>query len=343
MSRLILLGEAQTKRTAYFAKAAQALGVEPQFYPLERFVPNEVEPSLVKIDPYSYVSWEIDQMAEYLAVYQQMLKRLGQSSHHFYNEPEAILTALDKRLCKKILMKAGIPVTEMLSEMVNHPEQLREQMAASHWPGVFVKPRYGSAATGVLAYRFDPRSGRQVLYTCAELNQGRLINTKRTHRLEATAAVDAMLAGILSGETVVERWYPKAKHQQRSYDLRVVVQFGQVDFMVARTSKGPITNLQLNNGAVSVSQLGLSAKVLKEIEVISQQTLAAIPGLRYAGIDLLLTEGQLKPYVIEVNGQGDLMYQDIYAENKIYTRQIEYYRDHYEKEAMEDGLGRNTL
>ena len=46
-------------------------------------------------------------------------------------------------------------------------------------------------------------------------------------------------------------------------------------------------------------------------------------GLRSAGIDLLLDRGSLTPRVIEMNAQGDLIYQDIYQENKIYRHQAE--------------------
>ena len=38
---------------------------------------------------------------------------------------------------------------------------------------------------------------------------------------------------------------------------------------------------------------------------------------------MLLEQGTMKPYIIEINGQGDLIYQDIYGENRIYKRQIE--------------------
>ena len=40
-----------------------------------------------------------------------------------------------------------------------------------------------------------------------------------------------------------------------------------------------------------------------------------------AGIDLLLEKGTLRPRVIEMNGQGDLIYRDIYGENRIYREQ----------------------
>lgn len=41
-----------------------------------------------------------------------------------------------------------------------------------------------------------------------------------------------------------------------------------------------------------------------------------------AGIDLLLEKGTMRPRIIEMNGQGDLIYRDIYGENRIYQEQI---------------------
>ena len=36
----------------------------------------------------------------------------------------------------------------------------------------------------------------------------------------------------------------------------------------------------------------------------------------------MLDRGSRKPRIIEINGQGDLIYQDIFSENKIYTEQV---------------------
>lgn len=52
--------------------------------------------------------------------------------------------------------------------------------------------------------------------------------------------------------------------------------------------------------------------------------------LQYAGVDVLIERGTDIPYIIEVNGQGDHIYQDMYADNSIYTRQIETIKDKYD-------------
>ena len=36
-----------------------------------------------------------------------------------------------------------------------------------------------------------------------------------------------------------------------------------------------------------------------------------------------MEKGSLRPRIIELNGQGDLIYQDIYSENRIYRHQAE--------------------
>ena len=41
-----------------------------------------------------------------------------------------------------------------------------------------------------------------------------------------------------------------------------------------------------------------------------------------AGIDIAFTKNMKTAYIIEINGQGDLIYQDIYNENIIYTNQV---------------------
>lgn len=325
MMELVLLGEANSRRSVYFAKAAQALSVTLRCLPLEQWDKALDSPALIKIDPPSSGSYDIGEQENFLATYHEQLRQLSNSGQHFFNEPHALWMALDKRRCKEILKSQQLPVTQMYEEVIKTPAALREVLSATHWPGVFVKPRFGSAASGVLAYRFTPRNNREVLYTSAALQDGRLINTRTLRRLEDSSQIQPILERILAMDTVVERWYPKARWQKSSYDLRAVVQFGRLDYLVARSSHGPITNLQLNNHAVAVEQLGLPSEVLQAVEDVAIRTLAALPGLSYAGIDILLEAETLAPFIVEVNGQGDLLYQDIFAENRIYTTQVKYY------------------
>ena len=108
-----------------------------------------------------------------------------------------------------------------------------------------------------------------------------------------------------------------------SYDLRAVMQEGKMDFLLARLSKGPITNLHLNNRPLQIEDLRLPESVVCNMISVCQEAMACFEGLRCAGIDILLEKGSLNPRIIEMNGQGDLIYQDIYHENVIYRHQAE--------------------
>lgn len=320
--RMVLLGESNTRRTEYFLKAAEELNVCVDFYDIHFFEEAGLFSSVVKIDPFHYESGSINKIGEFINHYENILKSLDKTGNSFLNEPQAILKVLDKKAAKEALEALHIPVTRLLPDGIAGMEELKELIADKRLPGVFVKPRYGSGAAGILAYRFQPSTGRQVLYTSARIEHGELINTKRLQRLENEEEIVQLLPKVLGMDIVVEQWEPKAKIKGKSYDLRVVVQFGEVDYIIGRQSAGPITNLQLNNGAVPVEQLGLSEETIGEVKEICLRAVKAFPGLSYAGIDVLLSEQNKKPYIIEVNGQGDLIYQDIFHENKIYKKQI---------------------
>lgn len=63
---------------------------------------------------------------------------------------------------------------------------------------------------------------------------------------------------------MVERWYAKAEYAGFSYDLRAVLQDGRLDFLLGRLSKGPITNLHLNNHPLPADRPGLTFYWKKE-------------------------------------------------------------------------------
>lgn len=220
--------------------------------------------------------------------------------------------------------RAEMPGSYGLSE-VNRVEQLLDAMERHRVFQVFLKPVYGSGAAGAAAFRWQPHSGRVVLYTCGMVDSvtGRLVNTKRLRKFTDKNQVFSMVGRLLELDCVAERWYAKAEHDGFSYDLRAVVQDGRMDFLLARLSSGPITNLHLNNHPLSGEELGLPSHIMDEVEQLCIRAAECFPGLRSAGIDILLEKGSLRPRIIELNGQGDLIYQDIFDKNKIYRHQAE--------------------
>jgi len=310
----------------------------------------------LKIDPPLWESCCLDELNILARDYEKKLQWLAELGKKrqitFLNKPEDILALLDKRACKRRLAEAGIPVTEELDGIgravfpvaetldsvgqavlpvaetldgVGRADLLLDSMERRRIFQVFIKPVCGSGAAGAAAFRWQPRSGRMILYTCAMENPetGRLVNTKRLRRFTDRKQVLSMIGRLLELGCIVERWYAKAEHNGFSYDLRAVVQDGRMDLILARLSSGPITNLHLNNHPLKGNDLGLPCHVMEDVEQLCIRAAGCYPELRSVGIDVLLEKGSLRPRIIELNGQGDLIYQDIYGQNRIYLHQAE--------------------
>ena len=161
-------------------------------------------------------------------------------------------------------------------------------------------------------------------YTSGVLEKARVINTKKIHMMREEKRITKLIEALIPMDVMAEKWIPKDTVDGKSYDLRVVWQFGKRKHMVVRQSASPITNLHLNNQAVDGAVIGLDGDTCEEIDALCECAMEVVPGLRVAGIDILLEKGSRKPRIIEINGQGDLIYKDIFEENEIYKEQIQW-------------------
>lgn len=323
---ITLIGNKHSKRTDFFKEAAKdenvSLSVIEWDEVKERFSDISLQGAAIKIDPPSYHTHTLAEMNGLLSAYQDALLKIEATGSVFLNSPSAILSLLNKRACKLQLQKANIPTTKMLSESASNTEQLLSLMEEKRVSSVFIKPVFFSGAAGVTAFRFQPKTKQMQLYTSCRLVNGVLVNTKTLYCLRDHEEIRSLLNALLQMDVMIERWYPKSVFHGKSYDLRVVYQFGHIAHIVVRQSNGPVTNLHLNNQALEIKELGLDSHLLEQMERICGEALSLFPGLSMAGIDVLIEKSSGKPYIIEMNGQGDLIYQDIYHENRIYREQV---------------------
>lgn len=329
---IVLIGDKTSKRTEYFLKAADRQGIFVKTVSWTEvfagFNYSILEGAAVKIDPPSYKITDLGIMHKELLNYQDILNRMALCNCSFLNTPGAILTVLDKKKAKKELIKHSVPSTEMVSENVSSAMQLIDTMKDKKQYSVFVKPVNYSGAAGVMALRLNPHSKSLKLYTSCRLENGRLYNTKKLYAINSSTEIINII-DVLAGKglpykpgVIAEKWYPKDSFNGKSYDLRVVFQAGNIAYIVARQSEGPVTNLHLNNQALDFKELNLAEDIITKIEEICQKAVSVFKGLNVAGIDIMLDKGSRKPRIIEINGQGDLIYQDIYQTNSIYTGQL---------------------
>lgn len=320
---IILIGQSGTKRKDYFLKAAEELGIEVGFCEIGSYPANVEKDTIVKLDPPQYKDSDISNLNMLVRGYTDYLEDIGANKKlTFLNSPESIMATLDKRKCKEVLIKNGIPVTPLIDEVFPHIDALRRYIRENKTCNLFIKPRYGSGAAGIIAYRYNLRTGAEIVYTSIDKAEGRFVNTKKIRKIDRTETIEDMVNFILSKHCIVEKWIPKPKYNNLCYDIRVVWQFGKIEFMVARCSGFPITNLHLNNNALDINLLNLPQTVIYRIEELCKDALACFKGLNCAGIDILLKGRNLEPLIIEMNAQGDLIYRDIYNENRIYKNQL---------------------
>lgn len=323
--QIIVVSNSLSKRIDYFVEAGRRLHADIGFMTYEELLDclPTLRQAVVKLEP--WVSKETDFLKYALQneKYKETLQQLGEwelpDDVHFLNTPEALLLALDKKETKQALSLNGLSVTPLLASPCSLEELMKMLPHCNR--GCFLKPRYGSGAGGIMAIRYQPRRQKWVVYTTLQQVDGSIHNTKRIHRLSEEKEIVPLAEAVIQTGAILEEWIPKAQVEGENYDLRVVCRDGEIDYIVVRCSKGSITNLHLNNKARLWSDLCLSEETRQQIFDLCKKAVGTL-GLHYAGVDVLLEKGTGTPYIIEVNGQGDHIYQDMYAHNSIYTEQI---------------------
>ena len=330
--QIIVVSNSLSKRIEYFVEAGKHLQTEVCFMTYEELFSclPLLRQAVIKLEP--CVSDETDFLKYALLnqAYKETLQRLGEMRLSddvcFLNTPHALLRALDKKETKQVLMDRGLKVTPMLPSPRSFDE-LRELLAGCG-RGCFLKPRYGSGAGGIMAVRYQPNRNKWVVYTTLQQVDGVIHNTKRINRLSTEKEMIPLAEAVMQTEAILEEWIPKEQLQGENYDLRVVCRESEIDYIVVRCSKGSITNLHLNNKAHWWNELSLPEVVRQQIYFQCQEAVQSLD-LQYAGVDVLIERGTDIPYIIEVNGQGDHVYQDMFAHNSIYIQQIKNIKKRY--------------
>jgi len=243
---------------------------------------------------------EVHARDEWFAGFALILRAISAKARRWVNGAESILAMTDKLQCQRQLAESGAAVPPLLGEVTSF-DALRERMRADACERVFVKSRFGSSASGVIALR---RSGERWRASAAGvLDAGRLFNTLRIRQYvelrQVAALIDALCA---TGSVYAERWIAKPRAPDGGcFDLRVVVHCGKPRQRIARCSLGPITNLHLGNRREAPSWLAPSEVAAVERTAVSVAQL--LPEASVFGADLIVSaRGAM---VIEVNAFGD--------------------------------------
>ena len=321
MMRLAVVGNPENRRVALFTAAVRRFGLPaPEVFPwLDVLTAGRVPGpgTVVRVDSPGENA-EVDRLlrgasgpAEHgeivgaAAAFRGLgraLARIRDGGGHQLQDTGDILLMTDKPRCHGFLREAGIPVPEALGPIGGY-----DALRASGWKRVFVKPAYGSSASGVMAVAFAGR--RVTAVTSAELSGGRIYNNLRVRRYDDEASIRAVVDRLAVDGLHVERWYPKASLGDRVLDLRVVVIAGEPRHVVVRTSRTPMTNLHLGNarGDVAAVREAAGEKTWRAAMGTCASVAALFPRSLHIGVDLMFRVGWRYHAVAEVNAFGDLL------------------------------------
>ncbi|MFD0658860.1 STM4014 family protein [Thermocatellispora tengchongensis] len=224
-----------------------------------------------------------------------------------YGDTGEIAVMFDKTRCHARLAAAGVPVPPALPRPVTGYRDLRESMAEAGWRRVFVKPRHGSSAAGVIALQTG--GDRIVATTSVAVTPDGLLNSLRVRRYTDERQVAAIVDALAPDGLHVEQWFPKMSFGGGPADLRVVVVAGRPTHAVVRMSRAPMTNLHLGGRRGDLAQVvaALGPRGWERALEVCAEAAACFPGSPCAGVDLMVGTGLRDFAVAEVNAFGDLL------------------------------------
>ena len=210
----------------------------------------------------------------------------------FINPPPDIARMFDKIWCNAALRRTGIPTSPALG-MPNNFDVMIELMRESGWRRVFLKPRYSSSASDIVALEIG--AGRQQGFSTVEMvrekGELKLYNSRRVRRYEKLAELRELIDALCLEDVYLERWLPKAGIEGRRFDLRVMVIGGKARQVVVRTSENPMTNLHLGarRGDLRALQETMGEEAWASAMAIAEKAMTIFPQSLYGGIDLLIS------------------------------------------------------
>ncbi len=236
--------------------------------------------------------------------------RAEAAPHVVMNDEESIAVLYDKPRCREHLVARGIECPRAIGPVGSYDE-LRGRMRESRIGRVFVKLRYGSSASGIVALEaIGPRAQAFTTVEMVDSECGlRLYNSRRIRRLDAERTIARLIDALAAEAVHVEAWVPKAGLEGHAFDLRVVVIGGRCEHAVVRLSRSPMTNLHLKNRRGDLSRLRdrMGGPAWEDLLDTCRRVGEAFPGCRYVGVDAAVLPGYRRHVVFEANAFGDLI------------------------------------
>lgn len=217
--------------------------------------------------------------------------------------PVSSLEALfDKRITSRVWQSLSLPVPRAIRAPLRTLEDLLHAMREAQMKQAYVKVSSGSSAA-LLALVYAGESPYAM--TTMEDDGGDYFSSRKVRRVEGEA-LERVLAYLLAEGAQVEESLPKARLQNRNFDLRIVVVDGHAKSVIVRASTIPITNLHLGGSRGDVDALRALCPNEAWVSAMhdAERAARAFPSL-VVGIDLLFLPRFQGHALLEGNAFGD--------------------------------------
>jgi hypothetical protein len=252
---------------------------------------------------------EINYLGEYYIGFWRALQWILLRRIPCLNSPSDIRVMFHKGSCHHLFAEHGIARPTIKATPQNYP-LLHDWMRAEESGQVFLKPCYGSSASGVCALRWKRGAQQLIAPLRIQSRNGEpiLVNSLKVHTYTTEADIEQILSLLLPQRMIMERWIPKLSLPGGVIDLRVLVIAGEARHWVVRQSQHPMTNLHLGNrrGDPDALQELIGEEKLKAAFELAERAAACFPESLYAGVDVLI-DTRHRPLIGEINAFGDLL------------------------------------
>jgi glutathione synthase/RimK-type ligase-like ATP-grasp enzyme len=208
--------------------------------------------------------------------------------------PRDIAVMFDKLETSKRLRAAEVPVPDWLDSL--------DDPFSRYWPSTYLKLRYSSSASGIIAFRTTAHSDG---FTTIANFEGNYFNSRLVRQVQGVelfAAID-----FLNAEgAMAQQGIPMAQIDGMNFDLRVVCLYGKPAATIFRLSRYPITNLHL--GGIRGDSGRCRAAIPNRSWLDAMDHAEAAAGQfdsAVVGIDLVFERGRYRSFILEANAFGD--------------------------------------
>ncbi len=252
---------------------------------------------------------EIGYLREYHAGFCATLERIQARGISCINSPRDIAVMFDKWKCHERFIEHGIlrPETRLAP---SNAAAFFDEIGAHPNGRLFLKPLYGSSASGVCALRWTSSRMQLIAPLRITWRSGRriLVNSLRVVTYSDPVEIRLILESLLPQRMIIEEWLPKLTLSGGAIDLRVLVIAGEARHWVIRQSRSPMTNLHLGNRRGDREEFlqVVGEEKMAEIFRVAAAAAHCFPDSLYAGVDVLLDHSR-RVFVGEINAFGDLL------------------------------------